>query len=86
MPRRSRPYFARYQPMARWSLPLAMGRMQRRVEDAKAALADIAAIWGDIDQGTIDEAEGRIRDLDLWMADVERMVRERQEAGEYVGP
>ena len=60
--------------------------MQSRIDDAKAALEDIAGIWGDVDQGAVDEADRIIEQLDALMAITREYVRERQEAGEHVGP
>lgn len=85
MTNRSRRLF-RYQPMSRWTPAIALRRTACRIEDAKAALADIAGIWGDVDQGACDEADRFIQDLDRWLADQRTIIAERLEAGEHVGP
>lgn len=84
-PQRRRRLF-RYEPMSRWTPALALRRMECRIEDAKAALADIAGIWGDVDQGAVDEADRLCEELDRFLRDQREMVRERLEAGEHVGP
>lgn len=84
MARRTRLF--RYAPMSRWTPQIALRRMSCRVEDAKAALADIAGIWSDVDQGIVSQADDLIRNLDELMTEARTMVRERQEAGEEVGP
>ncbi|MCJ8142940.1 hypothetical protein MKI84_08425 [Ancylobacter sp. A5.8] len=76
----------RYAPMSRWTVPIALRRMECRIEDAKAALADIAGIWGDVDQGAVDTADQIIVDLDRFLADQKAMVAEKIAAGEDVGP
>lgn len=83
MARRKRMF--RYAPMSRWSPQIALRRMNCRIEDAKAALADIAGIWGDVDQTVVDQAEDRIRELDEFMTETREMVRERQAHGEEIG-
>ena len=80
-----RPHYARYSPMSRWTLPLALRRMECRIEDAKAALADIAMIWGDVDQGAVDRAEELIQELDQVLAEQRSAISERITAGEHVG-
>lgn len=75
----------RYPTMSRWSVKLALRRTKCRVEDAKEALADIASIWADVDQGTVNEADDRIRELEQWMADIEAVITERQMAGDEIG-
>lgn len=75
----------RYEPMSRWSVKLALRRTRCRVEDAKEALADITSIWADADQGTVNEADERIRSLDEWMADIEAIIAEKQAHGEEIG-
>lgn len=84
MGRRTRLF--RYAPMSRWSPQIALRRTACRIEDAKAAVADIAATWGDVDQGFVSDAEERFADLDRWLAEMRASVRERQEAGEEIGP
>jgi hypothetical protein len=76
----------RYGVMHRWSPQIALRRMWCRIEDAKAALADIAGIWGDVDQGVVNQAEELIDGLDRFMRETREMVRERQAAGEEIGP
>jgi hypothetical protein len=76
----------RYAPMSRWTVKLALRRTRCRIEDAKAALADICGIWGDFDQGFVNGADERIVELDDWMAEIAESVRERLDAGEEVGP
>jgi hypothetical protein len=68
--------------MSKWTPQLALRRMRCRIEDAKAALADVALIWSDIDDFIAVRADERIQDLDAFMAEVQEAVRERQEAGE----
>lgn len=75
----------RYERMSRWSVKLALRRTKCRIGDATAALADIATIWADVDEGTVDEADEQIRTLEKWMADIEEMIAERQAAGEEIG-
>lgn len=79
-------FLFKYKPIARWTLPLAMRRMARRIDDAKAAIHDIGALWTDIDQGFADDAEQLLLKLDEWHAEMKASVIERVEAGEYVGP
>ena len=82
----SRPFYFRHKPLSRWTVARAVRRLKARVEDAKAALADIGATWNDIDQTIVDEAEDRISDLENWLDATLRSIRERVEAGEHVGP
>lgn len=65
---------------------LVIRRMERRIEDAKAAIHDIGALWCDIDQGIVDDAEQRLADMDKWLAEMKASIQERVEAGEHVGP
>jgi phosphoserine phosphatase len=83
MARRTRMF--RYGTMSRWSPQIALRRMNCRIEDAKAALADIAGIWGDVDQAVCDQADEHILGLDEFMAETREMVRQHQEAGEEIG-
>ncbi|MFG1318032.1 hypothetical protein [Xanthobacter autotrophicus] len=83
---RRRHYTLRYAPLAKWTLPRVLARMDSRIEDAKAALHDIVAMWGDIDQGIVEDADQKIRELDEWLAQMKQGVQERVEAGEHVGP
>lgn len=76
----------RYAPMTRWSVKLALRRTECRIEDAKAALADLTAVWGDVDQGFVNEADERIQDLDRWLAEIRESIAERQAYGEAIGP
>ena len=76
----------RYASMSRWTAKLALRRTKCRIEDAKAALADISLIWGDVDQGIVNGADERILELNEWMAEIEESIRERLDAGEEVGP
>jgi hypothetical protein len=82
----ARSFLFKYKPIARWTLPLVMRRMERRIDDAKAAIHDICALWADIDQGFVDDAEQKLREMDEWHAAMKESVRERVEAGEHVGP
>jgi hypothetical protein len=59
--------------------------MNCRIEDAKAALADIAGIWGDRDQAVVNGAEDLLQALDEFMRETREVVRERQAAGEDIG-
>lgn len=85
MKRRTR-RLSRYQPMSRWTPALALRRTACRIEDAKAALLDIIGIWGDVDQGAVNEADQFIVDLDRWLEGQRATVKERLDAGEDVGP
>lgn len=76
----------RYDPMSRWTPAIALRRMACRIEDAKAALADVASIWGDVDQGAVEEADRLGAELDEFLRGQREMIRERLEAGEHVGP
>lgn len=83
---RRRHYTQRYVPISRWTLPRVLSRMDARIDDAKAALHDIVALWVDIDQGIVMDAEQLITDLDEWLAEMKQAIKERQDAGEHVGP
>jgi hypothetical protein len=78
-----------YPPMSRWTPSLAFQRTRRRIEDVKAALADIASIWGEIEPGTVDEveqiAEETGRNLDQLAADLAAWIAEKKAAGEEIG-
>lgn len=77
----------KYRPMtSRWTPASALRRMEARIKDASEALIDIAAVWGDADQAVVDEVDRLIVELNQLLADQRECVRERLEAGEYVGP
>jgi hypothetical protein len=71
--------------MSRWTPTLAIQRTGRRVEDAKDALMDIAGIWGDVEQGVIDDADRIILDLENMLATLKETLKEKAEAGEHIG-
>lgn len=83
---RRRHYTMRYVPLLRWTLPRVLSRMDARIDDAKAALHDIISLWADIDQGFVEDADQLIVDLDAWLAEMKQSIKERQDAGEHVGP
>lgn len=83
MSRRKR--LSRYQPMSRWSPKIALGRTVRRIDEAKEAIADISATWGDVDQFIVDRVEEIFRELEELATEIRTAVEERLAAGEYVG-
>ncbi|WP_323034549.1 hypothetical protein [Pararhodobacter sp.] len=85
MSKRARSYLNRYPPPKRWTPALAMRRTACRIEDAKAALFDIIAIWNSVDQGPCNDAEDRICDLDNWLQELRKDMDERIAAGEEIG-
>lgn len=84
MARRKR--LSRYKPMSRWTPALAIARTARRVEDCRDALYDVAATWGDVDQGVIDDADRIVLDLERMLSELKATVAEKLEAGAHVGP
>ena len=77
----------RYRPMtSRWTPKSALARMERRVQEAKDALTDISAVWGDVDQGVVFEVDRLIEELTQLASNQRQYVQERLDAGEHVGP
>lgn len=85
MPRPARPYTMRYAPLRKWSVPVAGRRTAARIEDAKAALFDILAVWNEVDQGVVADMEDRISELDAWLEQHRRDLGERINSGEEIG-
>ncbi|HQS09502.1 MAG TPA: hypothetical protein PLK13_11830 [Xanthobacteraceae bacterium] len=46
---------------------------------------DIAGIWGDVEQGVIDDADRIILDLENMLATLKETLKEKAEAGEHIG-
>ncbi len=64
----------------RWTPAIARNASLRRIEAASAKVAEVAALWGDVDNGMVDEAGQLIDALDELkgrVKEAEEYARER---------
>jgi hypothetical protein len=85
MIRRSRAGIYRYKPMRTWSPSKALRRTRARIDDAKAALMDIGATWGGVEQGIVDDTDWLITQLDQALEKLVEYIDEKRATGEEVG-
>jgi len=66
----------RHKPMKKWTPRAALTRSRCRIEDAQAALRDLAGVWSDVDDYVCGRVDRLLDDLEILLGDIGSAVED----------